>query len=103
MNSTSVCSAEFKRVRTRVALAAGWLVLPLAFPVLAADNAVPRPPGLERDVQFWIRVYTEINTNSGFVHDDRNLAVVYETMKFTPNTGPREREKVVEQARDRYT
>jgi membrane-bound lytic murein transglycosylase D len=84
-------------------LVAGWLALLLALPVLAADNPVPRPPGLERDVQFWIRVYTEINTNAGFLHDERNLAVVYETLKFAPNTSPREREKIVDQARDRYT
>jgi peptidoglycan lytic transglycosylase D len=68
----------------------------------AADGPVPRPPGLERDVQFWIRVYTEVNTNSGFLHDDRNLSVVYETIKFGANTPQRERENLVENARDRY-
>ncbi len=34
---------------------------------------MPRPAGLERDVQFWIRIYTEVTTNGGFLHDDRNL------------------------------
>ena len=38
-------------------------------------------------------MYTEVNTNSGFLHDDRNLAVVYETMKFGPEHPPRERQK----------
>ena len=78
-------------------------VLALAgLPLRAADTSVPKPPGLERDVQFWIRVYTEVNTNSGFLHDDRNLAVIYETMHFAPNTPPRDREKAVEDARDKY-
>ena len=47
---------------------------------------MPRPPELERDVQFWIRVYTEIDTNAGFLHDQYNLGVVYETLHFGPNT-----------------
>jgi membrane-bound lytic murein transglycosylase D len=103
MNSTAVCSARFARSRGCIALVAGWLLVLAALPVLAAENPVPRPPGLERDVQFWIRVYTEINTNSGFIHDDRNLGVVYETLKFAPNAGSRERERAVDDARERYT
>ena len=43
---------------------------------------MPRPPELERDVQFWIRVYTQIDTNSGFLHDQYNLGVVYDTLHF---------------------
>ncbi|HEY1282972.1 MAG TPA: LysM peptidoglycan-binding domain-containing protein [Steroidobacteraceae bacterium] len=78
------------------------LLLFTALAARAADSPVPRPPGLERDVQFWIRVYTEVNTNSGFLHDDRNLSVIYETIKFGANASQRERENLVEQARDRY-
>jgi membrane-bound lytic murein transglycosylase D len=70
--------------------------------VFAADNPVPRPPQLERDVQFWVRVYTQIDTNSGFLHDQYNLAVVYDTLHFPPDTVPAEREKLVDAARDRY-
>src|SRR6202521_4633607 len=75
----------------------------LAFaPALAQDNPMPRPPQLERDVQFWIRVYTQIDTNAGFLHDQYNLGVVYDTLHFAPNTTPAERERQVEQARERY-
>jgi len=75
----------------------------LAFaPVLAQDNPMPRPPPLERDVQFWIRVYTQIDTNAGFLHDQYNLSVVYDTLRFAPNTTPSEREREVDQARERY-
>src|SRR5579872_1000441 len=70
--------------------------------VSAAEGAMPRPRALERDVQFWIRVYTEITTNSGFLHDENNLGVVYETVHFGPNTSPRERQTLVDAARDRY-
>jgi membrane-bound lytic murein transglycosylase D len=88
--------------RALQAVATGLLLLS-GLTAHAAESLVPRPPGLERDVQFWIRVYTEVNTNSGFLHDDRNLGVIYETIKFAPNAPPRERENLVQQARDRYT
>lgn len=63
---------------------------------------MPRPPELERDVQFWVRVYTEVDTNGGFLHDEHNLGVVYEKLHFAPNTPPRERERIVEQGKARY-
>src|SRR5213080_452388 len=71
-------------------------------PALAQDNPMPRPPLLERDVQFWIRVYTQIDTNAGLLHDQYNLGVVYDTLHFAPNTTPAEREHQVDQAREHY-
>jgi hypothetical protein len=35
----------------------------------AAEPLLPRPPELEPDVQFWIRVYTQVSTNEGLIHD----------------------------------
>src|SRR5690242_8735582 len=55
-----------------------------------ADTVMPRPKALERDVQFWVRVYTQVDTNGGFLHDQYNLSVIYETLHFSPNTSPRE-------------
>lgn len=66
------------------------------------DTVMPRPKALERDVQFWVRVYTQVDTNGGFLHDQYNLSVVYETLHFSPNASPRERERAVDQARTRY-
>jgi membrane-bound lytic murein transglycosylase D len=102
MNSTSACGALRARSRGLLGWLAGCVLALAALPLLAAESPVPRPPGLERDVQFWIRVYTEVTTNGGFIHDDRNLAVVYEKMQFPPNLSPKERQKLVEQARDKY-
>src|ERR1700738_4916836 len=78
------------------------LVLLAATRVLAAEDPMPRPAELERDVQFWIHVYSEVDTNGGFLHDEHNLAVVYEKLHFAPNTSPREREKIVDQGKARY-
>lgn len=49
-------------------------------PLAYAEN-FPKPVELEQDVNFWVRVYTEIDTRSGFIHDSRNLAVVYGTVR----------------------
>src|SRR3984893_48765 len=73
-----------------------------AAPAWAQDTPMRRPPQLERDVQFWIRVYTQIDTNAGLLHDQYNLGVVYDTLHFAPNTTPAERERQVDQARERY-
>jgi membrane-bound lytic murein transglycosylase D len=65
------------------------------------DKQFPQPPALDRDVNFWIRVYTEVGTNAGFMHDQYNLGVVYETLQFNPDTSARQREHMVDAARTR--
>lgn len=90
------------RARPARLLLGGVLVLLAATRVLAADDPMPRPPELERDVQFWIHIYSEVDTNGGFLHDEHNLGVVYEKLHFAPNTSPREREKIVDQGKARY-
>src|SRR6201991_4671961 len=79
------------------------LVLLSVTRVLAANEPMRRPPELERDVQFWVRVYTEVDTNGGFIPDEHNLGVVYEKLHFAPNPPPRERERVADQAKAKYT
>ena len=60
------------------------------------------PPELEPDVRFWIRVYTEVTTDQGLLHDDWYLGLVYEVLRFDPADSPRQREHIVEQAKARY-
>ena len=102
MNSTAILRATGGRCRAYLLLFVVCAMALLAMPAFAAENPVPKPAGLERDVAFWVRVYSEINTNSGFIHDEHNLAVVYETLKFG-DTSPRDRQKLVDDARDRYS
>ena len=105
MNSTGGTTAS--RAATRnwlTVLACAGLAMSMVGVVAraaAADDPMPRPPQLERDVQFWIRVYTQIDTNAGFLHDQYNLGVVYDTLHFPPDTLPVERQRQVEAARDR--
>ncbi|HEX6636802.1 MAG TPA: LysM peptidoglycan-binding domain-containing protein [Steroidobacteraceae bacterium] len=67
-----------------------------------AQSSIPRPEGIKQDVNFWIRVYTEVTTNEGFLHDERNLAVVYDTLRFTAGSSPKERQRLVDDRRDRH-
>ena len=83
-------------------LLTGALALFTGARALAAENPMPRPPELEPDVQFWIRVYTQIDSNSGYLHDQYNLRVVYETLHFSPDSSPAQRQRQVDAARDRY-
>jgi len=43
---------------------------------------LPRPPELEPAIQFWTRVYTEVDTESGFLHDANNLAIIYQRVEY---------------------
>jgi membrane-bound lytic murein transglycosylase D len=106
MNSTGREHGSHRLTGTRLVGASVYLLALLAILVCArteaADDPMPRPPQLERDVQFWIRVYTQIDTNAGFLHDQTNLGVVYETLHFAPDSPPSERQHLVDQARERY-
>ena len=100
MNSTS------GKVVARSGLLGWWmigvLVLLGASRAFGADDSMPRPAELDRDVQFWVRVYSEVDTNGGFIHDERNLGVVYDKLHFAPNTSPRERERIVDQSKAHF-
>jgi membrane-bound lytic murein transglycosylase D len=80
----------------------GFLLL-LLLPrfVTATETLLPRPPELEPDVQFWIRVYTQVSTNEGLIHDQHRLSVVYETLHFTPDMPSFERARKVDFERER--
>ena len=88
-----------RRSPARRALWAFALINMLLGAAQAADSPVPRPPELERDVQFWVRVYSQIDTNSGLLHDQYNLGIVYDTVHFPPNTAPAERQRIVDDER----
>jgi membrane-bound lytic murein transglycosylase D len=96
---------EFKSNRRGLFAALALLLAPLISGLsLAAElaDAFARPPELEPDVRFWIRVYTEVTTDQGLLHDDWNLGLVYEVLRFDPADSPRQRERIVAQAKAHY-
>ena len=83
----------------------GLLLAPLLLGAAAgAETPDPfaHPAELEQDVRFWIRVYTEVTTDQGLLHDDWNLGLVYEVMRFDPGASPAQRERRVAEAKARY-
>ena len=68
----------------------------------AASAHFPMPAELERDVNFWLSVFSEVSTDEGVLHDNRNLSVVYEIMPMPASTGRRERKRRVAARRKHY-
>jgi membrane-bound lytic murein transglycosylase D len=62
----------------------------------ANESLFPRPASLEPAVQFWTRVYTEVDTRSGFIHDNLRLDVVYETVRFGGNGTPQSERREID-------
>ena len=91
---------NFLRGTAFVALNVVWALA--LVPAQVCANSIPRPEGIQTDVNFWVRVYTEVNTNEGFLHDERNLTVIYDTLKFGAGTSSRERQRVVDDRRQQH-
>jgi membrane-bound lytic murein transglycosylase D len=66
------------------------------------QNSFPRPPELEPDIRFWTRVYTEVDTGGGLIHDARHLNVVYEIVRFRENSSRRARRQLIKEVKRRY-
>jgi membrane-bound lytic murein transglycosylase D len=67
----------------------------------AQEDPFPRPAALEPAVRFWTRVYTEVDTRSGFIHDSLRMDIVYQTVRL-PEDSSRDRRRRVERATDSY-
>ena len=80
-----------------LALTAFLLVTVLLWPAAAnaqSPDPFPRPPEIEPAVNFWLKVYTEINTRNGYLHDARNLSVIYETVPYNQRAISNARERI---------
>jgi membrane-bound lytic murein transglycosylase D len=85
----------------KIAVTALFLVA--ATMAFANDEALfPRPQALERDVNFWVSIFTEYSTSQGALHDQRNLAVVYEKIDLPENASRRTRNRLSKVRREHY-
>ncbi len=73
-----------------------------ARPTSAAPRDFPRPAGLERDVAFWKRIYGEVGTDAGLLHDTRNLAIVYEITKIPTGLSAKAQERHTDKRKKHY-
>src|SRR5690606_16845496 len=88
-------------LRTVGSVAAGLAAF-VAVTAALADDAFPRPKTLEPAVRFWTRVYTEITTEQGFIHDNRRMDVVYATVEVPRGLSPRARRDRIDGALRTY-
>ena len=79
------------------------LFLAAAGTVCASNEALfPKPKALERDVNFWVSIFTEYTTSEGVLHDSRDLAVVYEKIDLPKNASRRTRNRLSRVRREHY-
>ena len=62
-----------------------------------AKSAFPRPPEITPAVAFWTRVYADIDSNTGLVHDSRELGVVYEVLRLPRHAPPGKQQRIIRQ------
>ena len=67
---------------------------------LSAQETFPIPAELQRDVDFWIDIFSHYTTSQGVLHDNRNLSVVYEQIDLPANLSRRERQRLVSKRRE---
>ncbi|GFE81265.1 hypothetical protein GCM10011487_32650 [Steroidobacter agaridevorans] len=82
------------------------LALALAMPARASASQSEhfvRPAELEPDIAFWRRIYTEVTTAGGLLHDPEDLSVVYEVLEFPSDIAPKTRTKRIEDAKKKYS
>lgn len=58
------------------------LLLIISVPAALADTKFPKPTSLSPAVELWKKVYTQVNTNQGYIHDKVNMGVIYEKMSL---------------------
>ncbi len=75
------------------------LAIALAFSCCVNAADFPRPDSLEPAVQFWVKVYTQVTTNQGYIHDAEHLGLVYQQIDLPANTSYKVRERHVQAAK----
>lgn len=89
---------EILRNRSRYLLLVAVIGLsPLS--LAQSGELFPRPASLEPAIQFWIKVYTEVDTRHGFLHDAVNLAVIYDSVPQSRRDREARREQIQEDLR----
>ena len=62
-----------------------FLLILLFSAAVRSQEVFPLPAELQRDVDFWIDIFSHYTTAQGVLHDSRNLAVVYESIDAPAN------------------
>jgi membrane-bound lytic murein transglycosylase D len=66
------------------------------------EQLFPRPDAIKPDIEFWKRVYTEISTDEGFIHDNSHLGVIYQKIRIPDNYSRRARYRHIKRIKHKY-
>ena len=66
-----------------------------------AQETFPAPAELQRDIDFWVSIFSHYTTEQGVLHDNRNLAIVYERVDLPASMERRERQRRVAKRREK--
>ncbi|MCG8432774.1 MAG: transglycosylase SLT domain-containing protein, partial [Gammaproteobacteria bacterium] len=67
-----------------------------------ADDRFPTPAELQPDVDFWVDIFSFYSTSQGVLHDNRDLAIVYEVINLPADLERRSRQRQVAKRREHY-
>src|SRR5512138_650279 len=84
------------------ALAIAAAIVAAASPARAVEDLFPRPPGIQARVRLWTRVYSEVDTNGGLIHDAEDLDIVYEVIRWPKTLNGGEQEERIAHAKQHY-
>ncbi|MDP6979617.1 MAG: LysM peptidoglycan-binding domain-containing protein [Myxococcota bacterium] len=82
-------------------LVLGWVVAATSA-TAGRDVTLPHPAEAAEDVHFWVRIYSEVPTSGGLIHDSRHLGVVYDRITVPKGLSRRARERHTEKAKSKY-
>src|SRR4030095_11725491 len=70
---------------------------------LTCESRFRHPTALGPDIAFWRKVYTQVTTEGGLLHDQDDLGVIYEVMKLPADLSQKQRQKRIEDAKKKYS
>lgn len=85
----------------RVALLIAYGFCPVQAQEVSSSHLFPVPPALQPNIAFWTRIFTELDTNSGVLHDAVDVTVIYHTFVSLPSDRHR-CSQLVDQHREHY-
>lgn len=62
----------------------------------------PRPPSIHARIKLWTRVYAEVDTNGGLIHDAEELDVVYEVIRWPKSLSGGDEERRIARSKGHY-
>ncbi len=74
-----------------LALSLCLLISPLT---ALASQLFPQPASLTPAVDFWTKVYTQVTDSEGYIHDDRRLNIIYQSLQLTGKPGKGQRRQM---------